>query len=188
MEIFQFIGIVQGLIAPNRFKVQFTVPGIGFELLKIPFLCHTSGIPYPTFSEGKTFYNNYDHKYATKEDYDPITMTFYLDVGNNVLEFLERWKNLIINENKQLGFKKDYAGEAHVILYDGYLIKKIDAVIHNIYPTNINQLELSWNTKDTIAEISVDFNYDRIVYNLAGSKTKESLEDQLAKVKTGQIP
>jgi hypothetical protein len=180
LEIFWFLGNVQGLVSPNIFQVEFTVNGLGDELNKIPYLCHTSSIPFPTFSEGKIFYNNRDHKIATKEDYDPITMSFYIDVHSSVPKLLKDWMDLIIDPTtKQMGYRKDYVGSADITLYDSWLMKKIHIKIHELWPININALELSWNTKDTISEIPVDFNYDYIEYEMGANWTKSSLTEDV---------
>lgn len=166
-ELSTFIATIRDFARPNLFKVELENledKGFGPDMIRnMSFLCKSSTILFPTFTEGTFSVNNLNVKTAVGEDKDPITLTFMVDSNAQTLEFFDKWRSLILDPTtKTFGYKSQYAATVSIGLFNRradtpsiYTIKYINA-----YPTAISGLELGWEQKDTISEITVTFNYD----------------------------
>lgn len=138
----------------NLFEVMFFTE---FDNMFLTKSCKSIDIPGVTFNETVI-----DHrKFVTGLDLDSVSLTFNVDNEGKILKYFETWSNKIYNkETHTYGFKDEYAYPIIISLYQrngnifGYI--KFD----NAYPTNISSIPLSWDTDNTILELTVAFNFD----------------------------
>jgi hypothetical protein len=169
-----------GVARSNLFKVSFQ--NIDFEVQgsveHLFMACKAVQIPGITFVEGKYMHNGFYRKSAIAADLDPITMTFIVDGMGKTLEIFEEWSNKILDRSSPtgnpgggsaagtsgtFGFKDDYDTDIHILVFDrsGQIVDYVE--VFNAYPTNIEAIELSYDSADTAMEISVSFNFDRML-------------------------
>lgn len=152
----------QGFSRPNLFNVQITADFINTEQSKmLTYGCLSCSLPGITFNE--TSYSNagYNQKFVASADFDTITLTFYLDEENIIKDLFDEWKAKIFDDDGY-GYKRDYVSDIVInrmrrdgTIYDTKTI--IDA-----YPTNVEPIELSWESRDEVNRLAVAFNFLKI--------------------------
>ena len=161
LSINEFVNTITDFARPNLFQVNFggirLSPG-GTEHLSA--MCKSVQIPGITFIEGKYMLNGFNRKMSIGADFDPITLTFLVDSEGKTIKILREWSNKIFGENGTFGFKEDYQTDISISLLDRAGKVYGDIVLINAYPTNIDPVELSYESSDSILEISVSFNFD----------------------------
>jgi hypothetical protein len=147
--------------------VHFDVPNLNLSNLeKIQNFVRTANFPFHTFEKTDSFYNGKSHGSIHKVDYDPIPITFNLDTENHVKRFFIEWSKLIMDENRNFGYKDDYVGRITIILLDRNGNEKAEAVLEDAYPLNIDPVSLSYDENDSINQATISFSFSSIVYNL----------------------
>lgn len=151
-------------LRPNLYRVYITAPfSNGFDE-NIFFLCKNAAFPFHTINTEKFFYNNINYNFAQSIDYDPINLVFTLDNQNKVFSFFDDWNNLIKNEDHQIGYKSDYAGQIDIEVVDNKNRLRMVAYLFGAFPVNLEDIPLSYEDKDTLMALSVNFVFDKIVY------------------------
>ena len=153
-----------GFIHPNLFKVHFT----GNEIVRkygeiLTAACKSTQIPGTTFNENKFYFNGYYNKFVAGADYDPITCTFLVDSGTNkgsskIISCFDEWNDAIYSDGKY-GFKEDYECEIRFEMFNRNGDVIYESSIIGAYPTNITSFDLSHETKFTIMEYAISFNF-----------------------------
>lgn len=96
---------------------------------------------------------------ATFEDW---TVTVINDVNYGIRSELEQWMDAIKTNDRTLGANNqtEYFSIANVtqVLPDGN-DSAITYELHNIWPSNLAQIDLSYDSQDTVQEYSVTFTY-----------------------------
>jgi hypothetical protein len=130
---------------------------------------------------------------AYRRQYDnQSSFTFIVDQNYDIIEFLEGWKNFIVNEDNQnlfktrqasyrMKFKNQYAGELAITKFERNLgvkeDRQADSKILNYtfidaFPISIDSMPVSYET-GTVLKCSVNFTYTRYVrQRILGSPTK----------------
>jgi len=133
----------------------------------------------------------------------PISMTpgtfnaiFMLDSEHKILSFFHEWMQSVYNydtskgllapngrDNTQLpyeiGYKSDYALDVRIKFFSTHNQKSYyECVLRGVYPTEVGQLDLSWDANDQIATLPVNFSYESIA--VSGSKVG-SVENDLSR-------
>lgn len=100
-------------------------------------------------------------KHINGYDLDSINMTFNLDSEGKILEMLTKWSEKIFDrKTKTFGFKDDYARPIIIRLMQRSGLTFANILIEDAYPLNISPISMSWDSTDTITEISVSMNFD----------------------------
>ncbi|WP_298752183.1 hypothetical protein [uncultured Arcobacter sp.] len=165
-SIDEMVSNITGYLRPNLFTIDIVPPTAisGLYNRKISLNGNATTFPFATFSEGKFYYNNLDHKFATEKDYDPVSMTFYVDNDSDVLDFFIAWQSLIIGNHHLVSYKRNYVGTGIITLVDESKRFKKSAKLINMYPTNINGLDLAYSSNNSILELSMSMNFDDVEY------------------------
>jgi len=156
----------------NMFQVSFEGVQLKTPSAKehLTMACKGIQIPGVTFIEGKYMFNGFNRKSAIGADFDPIALTFLVDGSGKTLEIFEEWSNKIINKQTgKFGFKEDYQTDITIMLLDRTenIYDKIK--VFEAYPTNIDAVDINWDNADTIMEITVSFNFLKVISTYNGA-------------------
>ena len=145
----------KGIGQANYFETFWSGGGVSSEHLSKT--CKTISIPGITLTDGV-----YDgRKFAVGYDFDSFSATFYIDAEGKTAKEFQRWSNAIYNqETGKFGWKDDYTCTTEVKLYTKNLSTYNTIKIQNVFPVNISPIEMSWDTENTLLEISVSFDFD----------------------------
>jgi hypothetical protein len=174
-----------------RFGSQFSQT----YLDNLVILCESATLPGSTLytHEVTNDFPGVTERMAYRRQYDnQSSFTFQVDQNYDIIEFLEGWKNFIVNEDNQnlfktrqasyrMKFKNQYAGEIAVTKFERNLgvkeDKQADSKILNYtfidaFPISIDSMPVSYET-GTVLKCSVNFTYTRYVrQRILGSPTK----------------
>lgn len=166
----EFKNLFSDLLRPNYFEVIIEPPQKLSSIDTTPFkyLVVGTDLPFETIIPKEYVAMSRKFKIAGNVDYDPFTITFLLDSQGKLLDFLERWKKLVVNDENKMGYYNDYVGNMRVRLLDRQKNNIFEAKIFDCYPVNRNNLTLSNLTTDTLLEFSVSFEYFRAEYTCNG--------------------
>lgn len=128
---------------------------------KLKFLCKIAQLPGRTISPIEIPYAGHTVKIAGDALFEDLTLTIQLDTDFAVKNELEEWMENIRNADASGGQEPNaYKKEAFIIQYN--TIDEEIAKYHffGLWPTVIDPVELGFDSKDTISEMSCTFSYD----------------------------
>jgi hypothetical protein len=184
-------GLIEFLRNGGRFGSQFSQSFLD----NLVILCESATLPGSTLytHEVTNDFPGVTERMAYRRQYDnQSSFTFIVDQNYDIIEFLEGWKNFIVNEDNQnlfktrqasyrMKFKNQYAGELAITKFERNLgvkeDKQADSKILNYtfidaFPISIDSMPVSYET-GTVLKCSVNFTYTRYVrQRILGSPTK----------------
>ena len=184
LNITEFKGALTGDGArPNMFQVTIDNPVEQLGNFKTPFLVKVAEIPAATIGEIQLFYQGRPVKYAGDRTFADWTVTIINDEGFLLRNAFEEWSNLIADLGTNLGAtdpsaymtnakvyqlgrgstpsSKDNTGTSNAVLKEYEFI--------DIFPTNVSQIDLSYDSSDTIEEFTVEFQVQSFSYTGQGT-------------------
>ncbi len=147
---------------PNLFKVTVNFPAYaGGDVEFTSFMVKGAGLPASVISSVEIPFRGRQLKIAGDRTFEPWTITVINDNEMKVRNSFETWMNGI-NEhvnNAGLANPTDYQADLIVEQLDkaGNATKRYD--IRGAFPTNISQIDLSYDQNDAIEEFTVELNY-----------------------------
>ena len=145
---------------PNLFKATINFPGYANgdpELTS--FLCESAQLPGSTLGQIVVPFRGRQLKVAGDRTFEPWTVTIINDTDFAVRDSMERWLNGINNHKANAGLTNPVDYQADLIVdqldRDGNEIKTYN--FRGAFPVNISNIELSYETVDTIEEFTVEF-------------------------------
>jgi len=160
----------RGFVHPNLFEVTF--PRLPTALSKyaniLRVACKAANIPGTTFTEAQFMHDGYNEKFVSGIDYDPITLTFLVDGGNEtkkdseIIKVFDEWGALIFSDGK-FGFKNDYACDIKYKIFNRDGSELYTTTIIDAYPINITAFDLSSESRFNIMEYNISFNFLKFV-------------------------
>jgi len=160
MNVTDFKSKFASLARPNRFKVSgFTAGGLGEDL---SFMCKAANLPAVTTGVVEVPYNGRVIKVAGDRTYEEWTVTIMVNKDFVTRKAFEDWANKINDPETNVG-----AGSHADYKADG-MVEQLDATgqvlaAYNIvgaWPSLVSEVELSWDSNDTVSEFTVTFSYD----------------------------
>ena len=157
----------------NQFVV--TINGVAFvdTTDEIKFLCRSASMPAMTVGEVPVFYRGRQIYVAGDRTYADWTITVYNDAGWNARSSFERWNNALQEIGVTTTGTQDpasYYGHAQVAQRDrsdeGDPIRT--AELHDVWPTNVGEIALAYDTVDAIEEFEVTLRFNWM--QLSGAK------------------
>ena len=165
-------------IRPNLFMVQVTnlesnlndsdkVKGTDADFT---FLCRSAGIPASTIGTVEVPFRGRVIKLPGDRTFESWTITVMADEDMSVRGYFEKWMEKLNKHENGAGYTADFASTLKVSQLargtsasDG--LKDPHSVVrsydfYNAFPTNIAQIDLSYDNNNTIAEYTVEFQYD----------------------------
>jgi len=126
---------------------------------KVPFLVKAAALPASNITPVEVPFRGRILKVAGERTFDSWTVTVLNDTDFRIRTVMEQWMNGISRLTNGSGEVNptDYTADASVTQLDrnGNEIRQYDFV--GLFPTNISEIPLSYDTTDTIEEFSVEF-------------------------------
>lgn len=165
-------------IRPNLFMVQVTdlEDNIGDKTeingsdADFTFLCRSAGIPASTIGTVEVPFRGRVIKLPGDRTFESWTITIMADESMVVRGFFEKWMEKLNKHENGAGYTTKFASTLKVsqmqrgtstaeALKDPHSIVR-SYEFFNAFPTNIAQIDLSYDNNNTIAEYTVEFQYD----------------------------
>ena len=178
--ITQFISQIRsrGLARTNRYEVAIPFPLTGTypidgsaarvtnlfcDAVQIPGL-NIASTPHRIFGESREM--------PYERNFEPITMSFYVDSGMVVKSAFDKWIAMIINPfTRTIGYYNDYKRDISIFIetVDGQ--RAMQVVLYEAYPKSVGAIQLDATSKD-VMRLSVTWQYKNwLSDNLLGDTT-----------------
>jgi hypothetical protein len=147
---------------PNLFKVTLNFPGVaGFvNNEEASFLIKAASLPGSNLGRIEVPFRGRTLKVAGDRTFDAWTITVINDTNFRLRNAFERWSNAI-SANKEVKGSVDlnYMADARVeqLDRDGKTVKTY--TFRDMWPAVVSAIDLSFDTRDTIEEFTVEFDY-----------------------------
>ena len=165
-------------IRPNLFMVQVTnleanlaeSDKVNGSDADFTFLCRSAGIPASTIGTVEVPFRGRVIKLPGDRTFESWTITVMADESMEVRAYFEKWMEKLNKHENGAGYTADFASTLKVsqlargtsasdALKDPHsVVRSYD--FYNAFPTNIAQIDLSYDNNNTIAEYTVEFQYD----------------------------
>lgn len=202
MKVSDFVGAIagaSGLARTNRFAVQFVPPSYVLEgmggngspaaMKQMLMFCDATQLPGVTVNTTpiRTFGEVREIPYET--NYEPITLSFYVDNGFQVKKMFDVW-NLGIQDwtTRKFKYYKDYTTDFNINVYDMKDETRYKITLFEAYPKTVSAIQMDYANKDVMkVQVTMMYKYWR-------SYTKDSLigatklQGQLAYPQSGGVP
>lgn len=149
---------------PNLFKVICNFPaGIGENQINElgSFMIKGAALPASTLGVIEIPFRGRKLKIAGDRTFDTWSITVINDVGFTIRNAFERWMNSISQHVNNVGL--DNANDYQSDLIVQQLNRNEDVLktytLRSAFPVNISQIDLNFDTVDTIEEYTVDLQY-----------------------------
>ncbi len=147
---------------PNLFEVELAFPdalGIDNDVKeKSRFLVKAAALPASNIAPIDINFRGRILKIAGDRTFDTWTITVMNDVDFVIRNAFELWMNQInkLSDNTGTTNPAEYQPDAYVhqLDRDGSTLRTYK--FHDVFPTNISQIDLSYETTDTIEEFTVE--------------------------------
>jgi len=147
---------------PTLFQVQITNPINTAADLKVPFMVQASSLPATTIGQIEVPYMGRKIKVAGDRTYAEWSVTVINDEDFLIRNAMEGWVSAINTPegNTQTVLPGQYKSQGQVTQFgkDGTPLRIYN--FNGIFPTNIAEIAVDWNTTDTIEQFDVTFQYD----------------------------
>ena len=152
---------------PNLFEVELSNLPEGVEAdwpsSDFKFLCKTAALPASNISAIEVPFRGKTLKVAGDRTFDTWTITIINDENFAIRKALEKWMRYMNSHETARGPSNPSSYYQDATVYQlGRTVKGEDQVLQaysffGIFPTNISQIDLSYDSTDTIEEFSVEF-------------------------------
>ena len=145
---------------PNLFKATVNFPAYaGGDVELTSFMCKGAQLPASVMTAIDVPFRGRQLRVAGDRTFEPWTVTIINDTDFAVRDSMERWLNGINNHKANAGLTNPVDYQADLIVdqldRDGNEIKTYN--FRGAFPVNISNIELSYETVDTIEEFTVEF-------------------------------
>ena len=154
--------LVGGGARPNLFEVELAFPdqlAIDNDVKeKSRFLVNAAALPASNIAPIDINFRGRILKIAGDRTFDTWTITIINDTDFSIRSAFEKWMNLInkmedaTGVNDPAGYQPD--AYVHQLDRDGSTLRTYK--FHDVFPTNISQMDLSYETTDTLEEFTVE--------------------------------
>ena len=166
--------LIGGGARPNLFEVELTtLPASvnGWDADTFKFMCKAANMPAQNIASIDVPFRGRTYKVAGDRTIDPWTITVINDEDFRLRRAFEEWSEQIAKLDNNLGTtdpgaymvnakvyqlgrgstasSKDNAGSSNAVLAEYQFV--------DIFPTNVSQIDLSYDSTDTIEEFTVEF-------------------------------
>ena len=147
--------------------------GIRANLFKVyidnlePMFVKSMSIPGVTLNSYELFYNQFVKHYITSQDFDPITMYFYLDnIHIKPFQmFMLEWKNQIVEQSTGLlGYRDEYIKDIIIDVLNAENKIILTTKLLNSFPVNIESLAFDYDSVDTFITLPVTFRFENVEF------------------------
>lgn len=147
---------------PTQFQVQITNPSNSIADLKTPFMVKAASLPSSNLGTIEAGYFGRKIKLAGDRTFEPWTVTVYNDEDFLIRNAMEEWMNRINRHQQNVTDlpQQEYKSQANIIQFgkDGTALRTYN--FNGLFPTNVSEITMDWDSTDTIEEFTVTFEYD----------------------------
>jgi hypothetical protein len=168
-------------LRPNLFRVSITDPGSVLSGIegsneatsgddKFSFLCRSAGIPASTVGTVEVPFRGRVIKLPGDRTFESWTVTIMADEDLQLRAYFEKWMDSLNKHDDGAGYTANYSAELKVDQFargtsSGNDVLQPHSIIRsytfkNAFPSNISQIDLSYDNNNTVAEYTVEFQYD----------------------------
>lgn len=145
---------------PNLFQATINFPGYaGGNVEETSFMCKAASIPPSVTGVIEVPFRGRVLKVAGDRTFEPLTITVINDTDFEVRDSFERWMNGVNEHRANTGLVNPVDYQSDLLIEqldkDGTVIKGYN--FRGCFPSNVSEIELSWDTNDTIEEYTVEF-------------------------------
>jgi hypothetical protein len=177
--------LVGGGARPNLFEVELTKLPDGvssWDADTFRFLCKTAALPAQNIASIDVPFRGRTFKVAGDRTIDPWTVTIINDENFGLRNAFEQWADLIAKLDTNIGATDPNAYMVNAKVYQlgrggsvasqnnsgtaNVVLKEYE--FQSIFPTNVSQIDLSYDSSDTIEEFTVEFQVQSFSYTGAG--------------------
>jgi hypothetical protein len=137
------------------------------------FYAINAAIPGRSISTSEIKYgSSFTIKKPYNQIFEDLTVTFMMDEAGYIKTFFDNWMNQVVSPvDNRIGYYNDYVRTGAVDIYkkNGELSYSVELI--DMYPINITNVDLSYNSMDTIASFTVTFAYKTIQISAGGIST-----------------
>jgi hypothetical protein len=161
---FKAKGLIEGGARPSQFEVDIFPFFQSSESTNIKLLVRASSLPPMIVDSVNVPYFGRNVKFAGDRTFPDWNVTVMNDENFHVRGIMEKWSNeintLISNRMSQNAFATTYKTSAEVTQFgkNGAIIRKYRFV--GLFPTQIDQISLDWDSASQIEYFDVNFAYD----------------------------
>lgn len=177
----------KGLMRSSHFGVLMTTPTdkngspiikdeIAFPsaMSKYVMFCDSAPLPGTTLSTVDVSPYGEIREQPTQRIYDPVNLTFYVDVDFKIKKFFDLWINYIINPiTRNHSYYNDYTTTVQIYVYDLEHNEKYRVTLHECYPKSVGEIALSYSAEGMM-KLNVSLQYRR--YSIFDYTKKEDIE------------
>ena len=165
--------LIGGGARPNLFEVELTTlpAGINWDADNFRYMCKAASLPASNIANIDVPFRGRIFKVAGDRTFDIWTVTIINDEDFRLRNAMEEWMDLISKLSNNLGATDPSAYMTNAKVYqlgrgsvinsknqDGNansVLKEYEFI--DIFPTNVSQIDLSYDNSDAIEEFTVDF-------------------------------
>lgn len=161
-------GLVYGGARPSLFDVFMTVPaGIGIDNVSVDksrFVCRGASLPASSVASIDAPYFGRKIKLAGDRTFADWTVTVMNDEDFGVRSMFEVWSNglnrMVSNVRDPSLSMEQYKTDFDIVQYgkDGTVIRSYQMV--GAFPTEVGEIQLDWDSTNTIEVFTVNFAFD----------------------------
>ena len=146
----------------NMFKATINFPAYaGGDSEFTSFMVKGAGLPASVLSQIEVPFRGRVLKIAGDRTFEPWTITVLNDAEMKVRNSFETWMNGINEHVNNTGLTNPIDYQADMIIEqlgnDGVATKTY--TLRGAFPTNVSQIDVSYDSNDTIEEFTVEINY-----------------------------
>lgn len=155
-----------GFLKASNYEMVVSPPTGGGALLRIraesvslPGSSFASVDGYKPFATGRTY--QIPHTFTPQE----ISVTHLIDANSNVLKTLIDWSSFVVDFKGEgggpftAGYFKDYVVDGSIFLYSNDGKRQKTITLFQMYPSSIDQVQMSWASSDELARVNVNYNF-----------------------------
>ena len=177
--------LIGGGARPNLFEVELTTlpAGITWDSDNFRYMCKAAALPASNIANIDVPFRGRIFKVAGDRTFDTWTVTVINDEGFRLRNAFEEWMELISKLSNNLGATNPAAYMTNAKVYQlgrgssassttnagtaNAVLKEYEFI--DIFPTNISQIDLSYDTSDTIEEFTIEFQVQSFSLTGAGN-------------------
>lgn len=152
--------LANGGARANQFAVSVPLGGSAAEDLK--FLCKGASLPSSTIQDIPILYRGREVHVAGERTFEPWTITIINETNFAVRTALELWMNAIQSNSTTTGLVAPYAYQRELTVVQLGRNEETHMTYNfaNAYPTNVSEIQLSYDQGQSVEEFNVTFTYD----------------------------
>jgi hypothetical protein len=177
--------LIGGGARPNLFEVELAAlpGGIPWNADNFRFMCKSAALPAQNIASIDVPFRGRIFKVAGDRTIDTWTVTIINDEGFILRNAFEQWSELIAKLDNNLGATDPSAYMVNATVYQlgrgstpssqnsegtaNAVLKQYEFI--DIFPTNVSQIDLSYDSSDTIEEFTVEFQVQSFSVSGAGN-------------------